>query len=105
MAYNLIHELGHTFRTFPYQGLGLNKFTCVVYAGDHGVVTLWCHRQVGDEIDAKLSPGFKRYMYRFQLISTLFKFGTSLYTLASLTAFHKLLHLVCYAREENFGCK
>ena len=102
-ADKLIHELGHTLSTFPYQGLGLKEFTCVVYAGGHGVVPLWCHRQVGDEIDAKLSPGFKRYMCRFQLISTLFKFGTSLHMLASFTACHKLLHLVCYAREANFG--
>ena len=105
MADKLIHELGHTFSTFPCQGLGLNKFTCVVYAGDHGVVPLWCQRQVGDEIDVKLSPGFKRYMYRFQLISTLFKFGTSLHMLASFTAFHKLLHFVSHAREVNFECQ
>ena len=71
MADKLIHELGHTFSTFPYQGLRLNEFTGVVYAGDDGVVHLWSLRKVGDEIDAKLSPGFKRYMYRFQLISTL----------------------------------
>ena len=64
-ADKLIHELGHIFSTFPYQWLGLNEFICVVFAGDHGAVPLWCHRQVGDEIDAKLSPGFKRYMYRF----------------------------------------
>ena len=70
MADKLIHELGHTFSTFPYQGLRLNEFTCVVYAGDDGVVPLWSLRQVGDEINAKLSPGFRRYMYRFQLIST-----------------------------------
>ena len=105
MADKLIHELSQTFSTFPYQGLGHNEFTCVVYAGDYGVVPLWCHRQVDDEINAKLSPGFKGYMYRFQLISTLFKFGTSLHMLATFTAFHKLLHLVCYAREENFGCQ
>ena len=105
MADKLIHELGHTFSTFPYQGLELNKFTCAVYAGDNDVVTLWCYRQVGDEINAKLSPGFKRYMNRFQLISTLFKFGNSLHTLASFTAFHKLLQFVCYAREENFECE
>ena len=74
MADKLIHELGHTFSTFPYQGLRLNKFTGVVYAGDDGVVPLWSLWKVGDEIDAKLSPGFKRYMYRFQLISILFKF-------------------------------
>ena len=61
-ADKLTHELGHNFSTFPYQGLGLNKFTCVVYAGDYGVVPLWCHLQVGDEIDAKLSPSFRRYM-------------------------------------------
>ena len=84
-ADKLIHELGHTFSTFPYQGLRLNKLTGVVYAGDDGVVPLWSLRKVGDEIDAKLSPGFKRYMYRFQLISTLFKFGTSLHTLACFT--------------------
>ena len=95
----------NTFSTFPYQGLGLNEFTCVVYAGDHSVVPLWCHRQAGDEIDAKLSLVFKRYMYRFQLISTLFKFGTSLHMLASFTAVNKLLHFVCYAREVNFGCQ
>ena len=53
-ADKLVHELGHTFSTFPYQGLGLDKFTSVVYAGDYGVVPLWCLRQVGDEIDAKL---------------------------------------------------
>ena len=86
MADKLIHELGHTFSTFPYQGLGLNEFTCVVYAGDDGVVPLCSLRQVGDEINAKLGPGFKRYMYRFQLISTLFKFRTSLHTLACFTA-------------------
>ena len=84
MADKLIHELGHTFSTFPDQGLGPNESTCVVYAGGHGVVPLWFHRQVGDEINAKLSPGFWRYMYRFQLISTFFKFGTNLYMLASL---------------------
>ena len=44
IADKLIHELGHTFSTFPYQGLGLNKFTCVVYVGEHDVVPLWCHR-------------------------------------------------------------
>ena len=38
MADKLKHELGHTFSIFPYQGLRLNEFTCVVYAGDHGVV-------------------------------------------------------------------
>ena len=103
MADKLIHELGHTFSTFPYQGLRLDKFTCVVYAGDDGVVPLWSLRQVGDEIDAKLSPGLKRYMYRFQLISTLFKFGTSLHMLACFTAVNKLLQLVCYVREVNFG--
>ena len=102
-ADKLIHELGHTFSTFPYQGLRLNKFTCVVYAGDDGVVSLSSLRQVGDEIDAKLSPGFKRYTYRFQLISTLFKFGTSLHTLACFTAVNKLLHLVCYVWKVNFG--
>ena len=79
MADKLIHEWGHTFSTFPYQGLRLNEFTGVVYAGDDGVVPLWSLRKVGAEINAKLSPGFKRYMYRFQLISTLFKFGTSLH--------------------------
>ena len=67
MADKLIHELGHTFSTFPYQGLGLNEFTCVIYAGDNGVVPLCGHKQVGDEIDAKLSPGFKRYMHNFSL--------------------------------------
>ena len=46
MADKLIHELGHTFSTFPYQGLKLNKLTCVVYAGDDGVVTLWSLRKV-----------------------------------------------------------
>ena len=70
IADKLIHELGHTFSTFPYQGLRLNKFTCVVYAGDDSVGPLLSLRQVGDEIDAKLSPGFKRYMYSFQLISS-----------------------------------
>ena len=70
MADKLIHELGHTFSTFPYQGLRLNEFTGVVYAGDDGVVPLWSLRKVGDEINAKLSPGFKRYIYGFQLIST-----------------------------------
>ena len=103
MADKLMHELGHTFSTFPYQGLRLNKFTGVVYAGDNGVVPLWSLRKVGDEIDAKLCPGFKRYMYRFQLISTLFKFGTSLHTLACFTAVNKLLHLVCYVQKVNFG--
>ena len=103
VADKLIHELGHTFSTFPYRGLRLNKFTGVVYAGDDGVVPLWSLRKVGDEIDAKLSPGFKRYMYRFQLISTLFKFGTSLHTLACFTAVNKFLHLVCYVRKVNFG--
>ena len=103
MADKLIHELGHTFSTFPYQGLRLNKFTCVVSAGDDGAVPLWSLRKVGDEIDAKLSSGFKRYMYRFQLISTLFKFGTSLHTLACFTAVNKLLHLVCYVWKVNFG--
>ena len=103
MADKLIHELGHTFSTFPYLGLRLNKFTCVVYAGDDGVVSLWSLRQVDDEIDAKLSLRFKRYMYRFQLISTLFKFGTSLHMLACFTAVNKLLDLVCYVREVNFG--
>ena len=103
MADKLIHELGHTFSTFPYQGLRLNEFTCVVYAGDDGVVPLWSLRKVADEINAKLNPGFKRYMYRFQLISTLFKFGTSLHMLASFTAVNKLLHLVCYVRKVNFG--
>ena len=102
MADKLIHELGHTFSTFPYQGLRLNKFTCVVYAGDDGVVPLWSLRQIDDEIDAKLSPGFKRYMYRFQLISSLFKFGTSLHTLPCFTAVNKLLYLVCYVWEVNF---
>ena len=102
-ADKLIHELGHTFSTFPYQGLRLNEFTGVVYAGDDGVVPLWSLRKVGDEIDAKSSPGFKRYMYRFQLISTLFKFGTSLHTLACFTAVNKLLHLVCYVWKVNFG--
>ena len=101
MADKLIHELGHTFSTFPYQGLRLNKFTCVVYVGYGGIVPLWSLRQVGEEIDAKLSPGFKRYMYRFQLISTLFKFGTSLHTFACFTAVNKLLHLVCYVWEVN----
>ena len=96
MADKLIHELGHTFSTFPYQGLGLNEFTCVIYAGDNGVVLLWGLRKVGDEINAKLSPDFKRYSYRFQFISTLFKFGTSLHMLACFTAVNKLLHLVCY---------
>ena len=90
MADKLIHELGHTFSTFPYQGLGLNEFNCVVHAGDHGVVPLYCRRQVDDEMDTKLSSGFKRYMYGFQLISTLFKFGTSLHMLASFTAVNKL---------------
>ena len=103
MADKLIHELGYTFSTFPYQGLGLNKFTCVVYAGDNSVVTLWCYRQVGDEINAKLSPGFKRYMYRFQLISTISKFGTSLHMLASFTA--QQTASLCYAWEVNFGCQ
>ena len=103
VADKLIHELGHTFSTFPYQGLRLNEFTCVVYAGDNGVVCLWSLRKVGDEIDAKLSLGFRRYMYRFQLISTFFKFGTSLHTLACFTAVNKLLHLVCYVRKVNFG--
>ena len=103
MADKLIDELGHTFSTFPYQGLRLDEFTCVVYAGDDGVVPLWSLRQVGDEIDAKLSPGFKRYMCRFQLISTLFKFGTSLHMLACFTAVNKLLQLVCYVQEVNFG--
>ena len=103
MADKLIHELGHTFSTFPYQGLRLNEFTGVVYSGDDGVVPFWSLRKVGDEIDAKLSPGFKRYMYRFQLISTLFKFGTSLHTLACFTAVNKLLHLVCYVWKVNFG--
>ena len=102
-ADKLIHELGHTFSTFPYQGLRLDEFTCVVYAGDNGVVPLWSLRQVGDEIDAKLSPGFKRYMYRFQLTSTLFKFGISLHTLACFTAVNKLLHLECYVWEVTFG--
>ena len=96
-ADKLIHELGHTFSTFPYQGLRLNEFTRVVYAGDDGVVPLWSLRQVGDEIDAKLSPGFKRYMYRFQLISTFFKFGTSLHMLACFTAVNKLIHLVLWS--------
>ena len=100
MADKLIHELGHTFSTFPYQELGLNEFTCVVYAGDDGVVPLCSLRQVGDEINAKLGPGFKRYMYRFQLISTLFKFGTSLHMLACFTAV-KLLHLICYVQKVN----
>ena len=103
MADKLIHELGHTFSIFPYQGLRLNKFTCVVYAGDDGVVPLWSPRKVGDEINAKLSPGFKRYMRRFQLISTLLKFGTSLHTLACFTAVNELLHLVCYVWKVNFG--
>ena len=103
MAEKLIHELGHTFSTFPYQGLRLNEFTGVVYAGDDGVLPLWSLRKVGDEIDAKLSLGFKRYMYRFQLISTLFKFGTSLHILACFTAVNKLLHLVCYVWKVNFG--
>ena len=103
MTDKLIHELDHTFSTFPYQGLRLDKFTCVVYPGDDGVVPLWSLRKVGDEINAKLSPGFKRYMYRFQLISTLFKFGTSLHTLAWFTAVNKLLHLVCYVWKVNFG--
>ena len=100
MADKLTHELGHTFSTFPYQGLRLNEFTCVVYAGDNGVVPLWSLRQDGDEINAKLSPGFKRYMYTFQLISTLFKFETNLHTLVCFTAVNKLLHLVCYVQEE-----
>ena len=102
-ADKLIHELGHTFSTFPYQGLGFNKFTCVVYAGDDSVVPLCSLKQVGDEINAKLGPGFKRYMYRFQLISTLFKFGTSLHTLACFTAVNKLLHPICYVGKVNFG--
>ena len=103
MADKLIHELGHTFSTFHYQGPRLNKFTCVVYAGDDGVVPFWSLRKVGDEINAKLSLGFKRYKYRFQLISTLFKFGTSLHMLACFTAVNKLLHLVCYVQKVNFG--
>ena len=103
MADKLVHELGHAFSTFPYQGLRLKEFTCVVYAVDDGVVPLWSLRQVGDEIDAKLTPGFKGYMYRFQLISTLFKFGTSLHMLACFTAVNRLLHLVCYVREVNCG--
>ena len=53
MADKLIHELCHTFSTFPYQGLRLNEFTGVVYAGDDGVVPLWSLRKVGDEIDAR----------------------------------------------------
>ena len=100
MADKLIHEL---VSTFPYQGLRLNEFTCVVHAGDNGVVHLWSLKQVGDEVDAKLRSGFKRYMYKFQLISTLFKFGTSLHMLACFTAVNKLLHLVCYVWEVNFG--
>ena len=71
IADKLIHELGHTFSTFPYQRLRLNKFTCVVYAGDNGVVPLWSLRQVGDEIDANLSPGFNvsisAYLHPFQM--------------------------------------
>ena len=46
MADKLIHELGHTFSTFPYQWLRLNEFTGVVYAGDDGVVPLWSLRKV-----------------------------------------------------------
>ena len=42
MADKLMHELYDTFSTLTYQGLGLNEFICVVYAGDHGVVPLWC---------------------------------------------------------------
>ena len=77
---------------FPIRGL--DSMNLLVYS-----MQVCGNRQVGDEIDAKLSPGFKRY--RFQLISTLFKFGTSLHLLASFTAVNKLLHFVCYALQQT----
>ena len=93
MADKLIHELGHTFSTFPYQGLRLNEFTCVVYAGDDGVVPHWSLRLVqvsrGTCIDFSLFPPFSNLEPAF--------------THWHASQLSTNLHLVYYVWKVNFG--